>query len=116
VVDCKGAHFEREIILWGVRWYVAYPISSRQLEEMRAERGVSVDPSTLTRWVIKYAPEIEKQFRARTRPVGKSGQLDETYGKIRGQWVSLYRAVNNNGQTVDCLLTLQRDRAAAAVF
>ena len=82
-MDCTGAHFEQEIILWGVRWSVAYPISYRQLEEMRGERGVRVDHSTLNRWVIKYAPEIEKQFRTRTRPEGKSWRLDETYVKIR---------------------------------
>jgi transposase-like protein len=92
-MDCKGAHFEKEIILWGVRWYVAYPISYRQLEEMMGERGVSVDHSTLNRWVIKYAPGIEKQFRTRARPVGKSWRLDETYVKIRGRWAYLYRAV-----------------------
>src|SRR5215475_10910179 len=56
MIDFKGSHFETEIILWGVRWYVAYPISYRQLEEMMQERGVSVDHSTLNRWVIKYAP------------------------------------------------------------
>ena len=63
MIDCKGSQFEREIILWGVRWYVAYPISYRHLEEMRGERGVSVDHSTLNRWVIKYAPDFEKAFR-----------------------------------------------------
>ncbi len=60
MIDFKGSHFEKEIILWGMRWYVAYPISYRQLEEMMAERGVSVDHSTLNRWVRKYAPELEK--------------------------------------------------------
>ena len=60
MIDFKGSQFEREIILWGVRWYVAYPISYRQLEEMMGERGVAVDHSTLNRWVIKYAPEFEK--------------------------------------------------------
>ena len=53
VVDFKGCHFEREIVLWGVRWYVAYPISYRQLEEMMEERGVEVDHSSLNRWVLK---------------------------------------------------------------
>jgi transposase-like protein len=115
-VEFKGSHFEKEIILWGVRWYVAYPISYRQLEEMMKERGVSVDHSTLNRWVIKYAPEIEKQFRTRTRPVGRSWRLDETYIRIKGNWAYLYRAVDKEGQTVDFLLTPQRDRAAAEAF
>jgi len=93
MIDFKGSQFEREIILWGVRWYVAYPISYRQLEEVMSERGVAVDHSTLNRWVIKYAPEIEKQFRHRQRAVGRSWRLDETYVKIKGQWAYLYRAV-----------------------
>ena len=76
----KGSQFEREIILWAVRWYIAYPISYRQLEEMMSERGVTVDHSTLNRWVIKYAPEFEKAFRRHQRPVGRSWRLDETYG------------------------------------
>ena len=116
MIDFKGSHFEKEIILWGVRWYVAYPISYRQLEEMMAERGVAVDHSTLNRWVRKYAPEIEKQFRARKRPVGTSWRLDETYVRVKGQWKYLYRAVDKAGQTVDFLLTAHRDRAAALRF
>jgi transposase-like protein len=71
MIDFKGSQFEKEIILWGVRWYVAYSVSYRQLEEMMGERGVAVDHSTLNRWVIKYAPEIEKQFRCHQRPVGR---------------------------------------------
>ena len=84
-MECKGSHFEKEIILWGVRWYVAYPISYRQLEEMMQERGVSVDHSTLNRWVIKYAPAVDRQFRRRQQPVGRSWRVDETYVKIKGQ-------------------------------
>src|SRR5712691_1740831 len=113
MIDFKGSQFEREILMWGVRWYVAYPISYRQLEEMMGERGVAVDHSTLNRWVIKYAPEFEKAFRRRQRPVGKSWRLDETYVKIKGKWAYLYRAVDKAGQTVDFLLTPHRDRAAA---
>jgi transposase-like protein len=64
MIEFKGSHFEREVILWGVRWYVAYPISYRQLEEMMEDRGVAVDHSTLNRWVVRYVPLLEKQFRA----------------------------------------------------
>ena len=103
-MDFKGSHFEKEIILWGVRWYVAYPISYRQLEEMMGERGVVVDHSTLNRWVIKYAPELEKEFRRRQHPVGRSWRMDETYVKIKGQWAYLYRAVDKEGRTIDFLL------------
>ena len=115
-MNFKGSHFERAIILWGVRWYVAYPISYRQLEEMMGERGVAVDHSTLNRWVIKYAPEVEKQFRRHQRPVGRSWRLDETYVKIKGKWAYLYRAVDKEGQTIEFLLTPNRDRDAAEAF
>ncbi len=116
MIDFKGSHFEKEIILWGIRWYVAYPISYRQLEEMMGERGVPVDHSTLNRWVIRYAPEVEKQFRQHKRPVGKSWRMDETYIRVKGQWKYLYRAVDKEGQTVDFLLTAHRNHAAAKRF
>jgi putative transposase len=116
MIDFKGSQFEREIILWGVRWYVAYPISYRQLEEMMGERGVAVDHSTLNRWVIKYSPEFDKQFRRRQCPVGRSWRMDETYVKIKGKWVYLYRAVSKEGHTIDFLLTPTRDRDAAEAF
>jgi len=116
MIDFKGSQFEREIILWGVRWYVAYPISYWQLEEMLGERGVAVDHSPLNRWVIKYAPEFAKQFRRRQRPVGRSWRLDETSVKIKGKWAYLYRAVDKAGHTIDFLLTPQRDQDAAEAF
>src|SRR5262249_19469063 len=116
MIDFKGSQFEREIILWGVRWYVAYPISYRQLEEMTGERGVAVDHSTLNRWVIKYAPEFEKQFHRRQRPVGRSWRVDETYVKIKGQRASPYPAVDQAGHTIDFLLPPQRDQEAAEAF
>ena len=83
MIDFKGSHFERDIILWGVRWYVAYPISYRQLEEMMEERGVEVDHSTVNRWVLKYVPLLEQAFHRRKRPVGVSWRLDETYVLIK---------------------------------
>jgi len=85
MIDFKGSHFEKEIILWGVRWYVAYLISYRQLEEMMQERGVSVDHATLNRWVIKYGPEFEKAFRRRQQPVGKSWRMDESVPRTHSQ-------------------------------
>ena len=114
VVDFKGSHFEREIVLWGVRWYVAYPISYRQLEEMMEERGVEVDHSSLNRWVLKYAPLLDQAFRARKRRVGGSWRMDETYVRIRGQWKYLCRTVDKAGNTVDFLLTAKRDHKAVS--
>src|SRR5271154_309789 len=98
-IEFKGSHFERDVILWGVRWYVAYPVSYRQIEEMMGERGVEVDHSTLNRWALKYVPLLDEQFRARKRPVGSSWRMDETYVRIKGAWKYLYRAVDKAGAT-----------------
>jgi putative transposase len=116
MIEFKGSLFEREVILWGVRWYVAYPISYRQLEETMEERGVEVDHSTLNRWVVKYVPLLDQPFRARKRPVGLSWRMDETYVKVKGSGKYLYRAVDKSGATVDFLLTAKRDRKAALRF
>src|ERR1700719_758822 len=116
MIEFKGSHFERDVILWGVRWYVAYPISYRQLEEMMDERGVEVDQSTLNRWVLKYVPLLDQQFRARKRPVESSWRMDETYVRIKGVWKYLDREIDKAGATVDFLLTAKRDRKAALRF
>ena len=78
-ISFKGAHFPAEIILMGVRWYVAYPLSTRHVEELMEERGVEVDHSTINRWVIKYSPQLEEAFHQRKRPVWVSWRMDETY-------------------------------------
>ncbi|SOE87561.1 Transposase (or an inactivated derivative) [Burkholderia sp. YR290] len=109
----KRIHYPLDVILLCVRWYVAYPLSLRHLEEMMAERGVEVDHSSVHRWVIKLVPLFEKAFRRHKRPVGKSWRMDETYVKVRGQWKYLYRAVDKAGNTVDFLLRAHRDKAAA---
>ena len=97
MVDFKVSHFEREIVLWGVRWYVAYPISYRQLDELKEERGVEVDHSSLNRWLFKYVPLLEQAFRARKRRVGGSWRMDETYVRSRGQWKYPYRTSTRQG-------------------
>src|SRR5476651_2818720 len=109
----KRLHYPLEVILTCVRWYVAYPLNLRNLEEMMAERGIAVDHSTVHRWAIKLLPVLEKAFRRCKRPVGKSWRVDETYVKVKGQWKYLYRAVDKAGNTVDFLLRAHRDKAAA---
>jgi len=117
MIDFKGHRFEKNIILLCVRWYLAYPLSYRNLEEMMRERGVEVDHSNIYRWVQKFTPQLEASFRkVKKRPVGKSWRMDETYIKIKGQWKYLYRAVDKNGQTIDFLLTAHRDKKAALRF
>ena len=115
-VSFKGAHFPQEIMLMAVRWYVAYPLSTRHVEELMRERGVHVDHSTVNRWVIKYSPPLADAFHRRKRPVRVSWRMDETYIKIKGEWRYLYRAVDKRGQTIDFLLTEHRDQEAALRF
>ena len=81
----KGMRFPIDVILVCVRWYVAYPLSYRHLEEMMAERGVSVDHSSINRWAIRFLPLIEKMARKHKRPVGASWRMDETYMVIPPQ-------------------------------
>ena len=109
----RRLHYPLDVILTCVRWYVANPLSLRHLEEMMAERGVSVDHSTVHRWAIKLLPVLEKAFRRRKRPVGKSWRMDETYIRIKGEWRYLYRAVDKDGNTIDFLLRAHRDKTAA---
>lgn len=112
----KGAHFPQDIILMGVRWYVAYPLSYRHVEELMQERGVGVDHATIQRWVVKYGAQLAEVFHRRKRPVWRSWRMDETYIRVKGEWRYLYRAVDKTGQTIDFLLTEHRDTEAALRF
>jgi len=109
-------HYPLEVMLVCVRWYAAYPLSLRHIEEMMAERGVLVDHATVHRWSIKILPVLAAVFRRRKRPVGISWQMDETYIKVGGQWKYLYRAVDRTGATIDFVLRAHRDYAAARFF
>jgi putative transposase len=80
------------------------------------ERGVPVDHATVNRWVIKYSPPLEEAFHRQKRPVWLSWRMDETYIRVKGEWRYLYRAVDKYGQTIDFLLTEQRDERAAMRF
>ncbi|BCH67535.1 hypothetical protein RvVAT039_pl03680 (plasmid) [Agrobacterium vitis] len=84
--DFKGRHFEAWLIVQAVAWYLRYPLSYRDLEEMFRERGFEIDHSTINRWVLAYAPMIEKRLHQFRRPHCGSVRVDETYVKIRGKW------------------------------
>jgi len=112
----KGRHFDQEIIVLCIRWYLAFKLSSRDLVQMMAERGIALAHTTILRWVQRYVPEFEKRWSRYARPVGDSWRVDETYVKVRGQWVYLYRAVDREGRTVDFLLSKRRDVMAAKRF
>ena len=117
MISFKQRHFKQEMILMLVRWYVASALSYRDIEELASERGLKVDHSTINRWVINYAPQLEEVFHKRHKqPVGNSWHMDETYIKVKGQWRYLYRAVDKPGQTVDFMLSEKCDEPAARAF
>jgi transposase-like protein len=108
--------FADDIIITCVRWYLRFKLSYRELAELARELGVSVAPSTVLRWVVRYVPEFEKCWQAYERPVGDSWRVDETYLKVGGQWVYLYRSVDKQGKTVESYLSRTRDVTAAKAF
>jgi putative transposase len=117
MISFKWRHFQKEMILMAVRWYVSYSLSYRDIEELMLERGVKVDHSSLNRWVIHYAPLLENEFsKNHKRKAGRSWRMDETYIKVKGVWHYLYRAVDKEGDTIDFTLSKNRDEAAAKAF
>jgi putative transposase len=119
MINFKWKHFKKDIILMLVRWCLAYSLSYRDIEELALERGLEVDHSTVQRWVVEYSPQLEDAFRkGHKRQVGSSWRMDETYIKVKKQWVwvSLYRAVDKEGNTIDFMLSEKRDEPAAYAF
>jgi len=112
----KGRHFDREIVMLCVRWYLSYKLSYRDLVAIMGERGIGVAHTTILRWVQHYSPEFERRWNRYARSVGGSWRCDETYIKVKGRWLYLYRAVDKAGKTVDFYLSHNRDVAAARAF
>src|SRR5262252_3987262 len=112
----KGRHFDGQIIILCVSWYTSFKLSLRELVIMMADRGIRLKHTTILRWVQHYLPEFEKRWSRYARPVGGSWRMDETYIKVRGSWVYLYRAVDKAGRTVDFFLSRNRDVTAAKTF
>lgn len=118
MLDFTGRHFTKLLILQALRWYLSYPLSYRHVEELMKERGVNVDHSTINRWVIKYAIELESIFSKSFRKYGVyvSWRMDETYLKHKGKWVYLYRAIDKHGDTLEFMVSAKRDEKAARKF
>jgi transposase-like protein len=92
---------EPEVILCAVRWYLPYSLSLRDVEELLRERGLAADPTTVWRWVQRYGPELELRIRRHLKATNQSWRVDETYGKVKGRWCYLYRAIDSGGATID---------------
>ena len=112
----RWRHFEAELILLCVCWYLRYALSYRDLEELMRERGLQVDHTTIYRWVQHYAPELDKRSRAHLKACNDSWRVDETYIKIKKVWTYLYQAVDSQGNTLEFLLSPTRDAEAAKRF
>jgi transposase-like protein len=104
----KWRQSEPEVILLAVGWYLRFSLSYRDVEELLAERGLHADHVTIWRWVQRYASEIKRRLRSRLKPTNDSWRVDETYVRVKGKWVYLYRAVDSSGATIDFLLSAQR--------
>lgn len=112
----KWKHFQPDIILLTVRWYLRYNLSFRDLVEMMEERGLSMAHTTIMRWVHQYGPELDERVRRYLKPTNDSWRVDETYVKVKGQWMYLYRAVDSEGHTIDFYLSKARNKQAAKRF
>ncbi|PES73785.1 IS6 family transposase, partial [Bacillus cereus] len=107
-VDFKWKHYEPDIILLAVRWYLRYSLSYRDLVEMMEERGLSISHTTIMRWVHRYRSELDKRVRRHLKKTNDSWRVDETYIKVKGKWMYLYRAVDSGGNTVDFYFSKNR--------
>ena len=112
----KWKHYQPDIILLTVRWYLRYNLSFRDLVEMMEERGLSIAHTTIMRWVHQYGPELDERVRPHLKLTNDSWRVDETYIKVKGQWMYLYRAVDSEGNTIDFYLSKNRNTQSAKCF
>ncbi|MGS0414838.1 IS6 family transposase [Bacillus mycoides] len=112
----KWKHYQPDIILLTVRWYLRYNLSFRDLVEMIEERGLFLAHTTIMRWVHQYGPEFDKRIRRYLKQTNNSWRVDETYIKVKRQWMYLYRAVDSEGNTIDFYLSKSRNHKAAKRF
>ena len=112
----RRRQFEPIMIVTCVQWYCRFSLSLRELEELMSERGVAVDHTTIWRWVQRYGPEVQRRLRGQLKLKSSTWHMDETFVRIAGRWLYLFRAVNSHGQTVDFYLSETRDREAAKCF
>ena len=108
--------FADDVIVLCVRWYLRFKLSYRDLAQIMGELGVCIAPCTILRWVVRYSTEFVQLWRRLEKPVGRSWRADETYIKVGGQWMYLYRAVDERGRTVESHLSRTRDVTAAKAF
>ena len=111
-----GFGFPREVIVLAVRWYLRYGLSYRDVEELLVERGVRVDHVTVYRWVQRFTPLLIEAARPCRHATGDRWCVDETYVKVAGRWVYLYRAIDQFGQVIDVLASEKQDLAATRRF
>jgi len=112
----KWKHYQPDVILLTVRWYLRYNLSFRDLVEMMEERGLCMAHTTIMRWVHQYGPELDERVRRHLKLTNDSWRVDETYVKVKGQWTYLYRAVDSEGNTIDFYLSKTRNKQAAKRF
>jgi putative transposase len=116
MIDLKGMHYLKHIILYAVFFYVKYGVSYRDLEEIMQEKGMNIDHATLNRWVVKYSPVIVQLAKKKRKPTSPSWRMDETYIKVKGRWCYYYRAIDKFGATLDFMFSTNRDEEAATRF
>jgi transposase-like protein len=112
----KWKHYQPDIILLTVRWYLRYNLSFRDLVEMMEERGLSIAHTTIMLWVHQYGPELDNRVRSHLKKTNDSWRVDETYIKVKGQWMYFYLAVDSEGNTIEFYLSELRDKQAAKRF